>query len=196
MVETVIRIITTAPVVLVPTSLGPPLVVKPQPQEIVAIRKQELTGKQSAADEAKARETAREKALHEKLRASRSREEEERGAIVELKRVVADLSQENTKQRTKNQDLLEKVVELRHAKNELEEKLWAAHFRIRAGPHERHDPQHDEVVWYAVGARVMRAAHERAAPATIASCRAARRLHRPHRRRPPRGLRRSRSARR
>ena len=36
MIETVIRIITTAPVVLVPTSLGPPLVVKPQPQEIVA----------------------------------------------------------------------------------------------------------------------------------------------------------------
>ena len=37
MMQTKIRIITTAPVVLVPTSFGPPLVVSPQPQEIVAM---------------------------------------------------------------------------------------------------------------------------------------------------------------
>ena len=37
MMQTKIRIITTAPVVLVPTSFGPPLVVRPHPQEMVAM---------------------------------------------------------------------------------------------------------------------------------------------------------------
>ena len=41
--ETVIRVITTAPVVLDPTSFGPPLVVKPHPQAIIAIKRPNTT---------------------------------------------------------------------------------------------------------------------------------------------------------
>jgi hypothetical protein len=37
--ETVIRVITTAPVVLEPTSFGPPLVVNPHPQAMIAIKR-------------------------------------------------------------------------------------------------------------------------------------------------------------
>eukprot|EP00618_Florenciella_parvula_P017339 CAMPEP_0119492348 /NCGR_PEP_ID=MMETSP1344-20130328/16917_1 /TAXON_ID=236787 /ORGANISM="Florenciella parvula, Strain CCMP2471" /LENGTH=764 /DNA_ID=CAMNT_0007527671 /DNA_START=8 /DNA_END=2302 /DNA_ORIENTATION=- len=94
------------------------------PQEILLIRKQELTGKKSAADEAKARETAREKALNEKLRAARSREEGEKEEVRELKKMIADLSEENTDQRTKNKNLLAQAAEMRRTQKELEEKLW------------------------------------------------------------------------
>ena len=37
MIDTRIRIMTTAPVVLVPTSFGPPRVVNPQPQAMIAM---------------------------------------------------------------------------------------------------------------------------------------------------------------
>tara|TARA_B100001063_G_scaffold210444_1_gene208115 strand:+ start:236 stop:496 length:261 start_codon:yes stop_codon:yes gene_type:complete len=41
--DTVTRVITTAPVVLVPTSLGPPLVVRPYPQAIIDISNPKTT---------------------------------------------------------------------------------------------------------------------------------------------------------
>ena len=41
--ETVTSVITTAPVVLVPTSFGPPFVVSPHPQEMIAICKPKIT---------------------------------------------------------------------------------------------------------------------------------------------------------
>ena len=41
--DTLTRIITTAPVVLLPTSLGPPRVVRPQPQAITAMIKPNTT---------------------------------------------------------------------------------------------------------------------------------------------------------
>ena len=40
---TVTRVITTAPVVLVPTSFGPPLVVSPYPQAMIEISTQNTT---------------------------------------------------------------------------------------------------------------------------------------------------------
>ena len=46
---TVTRIITTAPVVLVPTSFGPPLVERPQPQAITAICRPKTTALSSMA---------------------------------------------------------------------------------------------------------------------------------------------------